>query len=114
MDIKFPNDQLQKFSGRGLKGMELLPSGDKKEATYKKEKINEKCHNYLLILEIKWQERVSSFISGKKSAIDSEIPCWTNEEPQRPLDQQRNLHCHASGENETKSVIHISKFNTPT
>lgn len=55
--------------------MELLPSGDKKEATYKKEKINEKCHNYLLTLEIKWQGGVSSFISEKKSAIDSEIPC---------------------------------------
>lgn len=70
--------------GEGVEWMELLPSGDKKEATYKKEKINEKCHNYLLILEIKWQEGVSSFISEKKSAIDSEIPCWTNEEPQTP------------------------------
>lgn len=47
----------------------IIPSGDKhdkKEATYKKEKINEKCQNYLLILEIKRQEGVSSFISKKK------------------------------------------------
>ena len=56
----------------------IIPSGDKhdkKESTYKREKINEKCQNYLLILEIKRQEGVSSFISKKKSAIDDEIPC---------------------------------------
>lgn len=55
----------------------IIPWGDKKEAAYKKEKINEKCQNYLLILEIKRQEGVSSFIAEKKSAIDSEIPCST-------------------------------------
>lgn len=75
---QIPKWPITEILGEGVEWMELLPSGDKKEATYKKEKINEKCHNYLLILEIKWQERVSSFISGKKSAIDSEIPCWTN------------------------------------
>lgn len=81
---QIPKWPITEILGEGVEWMELLPSGDKKEAKYKKEKINEKCHNYLLILEIKWQEGVSSFISEKKSAIDSEIPCWTNEEPQTP------------------------------
>ena len=51
--------------GGGMNG--IIPSGDKKEATNKKEKINEKCQNYLLILEIKRQEGSSSFISKEKS-----------------------------------------------
>lgn len=62
---QIPKWPITEIFGEGVEWMELLPSGDKKEATYKKEKINEKCQNYLLILEIKRQEGVSSFISEK-------------------------------------------------
>ena len=68
--IKFPNDQLQKFSGRGWNEWNYFLQAIKRRLH-----INEKCQHYLLILEIKRQEGVSSFISVKKSAIDSEIPC---------------------------------------